>query len=79
MSNILSSFRGTSEQTASAIFDVGEIFEPAIIYMGKLILTGINTFEQNILKLKFCWIYDTTCTSTVLETGHSKYDLYGIL
>ena len=54
MSNILSSFRGTSEQTASAIFDVGEIFEPAIIYMGKLILTGINTFEQNILKLKFC-------------------------
>ena len=50
MSTILSSFRGTSEQTASAIFDVGEIFGPAIIYMGKLILTGIRTLEQNILK-----------------------------
>ena len=44
MSNILSSFRGTSEQTATAIFDVGEIFGPSIIYMGKTDWWGVTNF-----------------------------------
>ena len=39
MSNILSSYKGTSEQTATAILDVGEIFGPSIVYMGKFIST----------------------------------------
>jgi len=38
MSNILSSYQGSSENNAIAIFDIAELFAPTIVYIGNNIL-----------------------------------------